>query len=162
MIIVENAPALLLLLNILFHCFLLTISPQTSINMTQGTTDVKQAKAAEIAKDIKNGQALNGSDENPVQVSTEDLKLGKEEDEAELREKTAHVGRIASNVTAKAAEAVDETKREIPSSKCSDTNPVQVATEDLKVGKEEDEAELREKTAHVGSIASDATTKISS
>lgn len=140
-----------------------------------------QAKAAEVASEIMDGKPMKGSDTNPVQVSTEDLKLGEVDSEAELREKTAHVGRIASNVTSAASKASNESK-DLPTgsdtnpvevstsdsknsdtnpvqvadsdSKGSDTNSVQVATSDLKMGKDDSEAELREKTAHVGEVAS--------
>ena len=137
--------------------------------MSQNTEN-PQAKASEMARAIKEGKEnLKGTDMNPVQVSTEDLKMGKEDAEAKLRAKTEHVGRIASTVTAAAkeessqtadtqqarasemAKAIKEGKVEI---KGSDQNPVQVATEDLKMGKEDNEAELREKTEHVGRIAS--------
>ncbi len=129
--------------------------------MTTDNSNTQQAKAAKIAEEIKNGQPLNGSDKNPVQVSVKDLKVGMEDSEAELRAKTAHVGRIASNVTAKASDATQDTQTEEPL-KGSGENSVQVATEDLKVGKEDSEADLREKTKHVGRIASHSTAKNSS
>ena len=75
------------------------------------TTQKAMEKAQEAAQEIKDaqktkvGMPMKGTDKNPVQVATEDLKMGVEKGEEELREKTEHVGRIASNVTAKAKEA---------------------------------------------------------
>jgi hypothetical protein len=58
-------------------------------------------------------------------------------------------------VAAKAAQDIIDGK----SLKGPDENPVQVATEDLKFGKEKNEDELREKTANVGKLASRSTKK---
>jgi|Transcript_18694 Flp pilus assembly protein CpaB len=70
---------------------------------SEDKSNTQQAKAAEVAKEIKEGEkSLKGTDENPVQVATEDLKFGKEDEEDKLREKTAHVGKIASTVTSEA------------------------------------------------------------
>lgn len=80
------------------------------MTLDNNKTDTQQAKAAEVAQEIKDGKPLKGSEQNPVQVATEDLKVGKEENEAELREKTAHVGRIASEVIAEAKENAVDTK----------------------------------------------------
>ena len=70
---------------------------------SEDKSNAQQAKAAEVAKEIKEGEkSLKGTDENPVQVATEDLKFGKDDAEDKLREKTAHVGQIASTVTSEA------------------------------------------------------------
>jgi len=71
--------------------------------MSEDKSNTQQAKAAEVAQDIQEGsKTIQGSDKNPVQVATDNLKMGKDKDEKQLREKTEHVGRIASNVTAAA------------------------------------------------------------
>jgi hypothetical protein len=82
-----------------------------SITVNNNTTIIIMPGPIETMKDaLKSGDG--DKDKNPVQVATEDLKMGKEKFESEMREKTEHIGREAEKTWKAATEKQQEKKSE--------------------------------------------------